>query len=299
MEQGIGHKLKHVAYGVEPSPAVVIHFTCTTQTEAARVWPLRLYGFWHRAAVREAEVAAQAILDRSSDPTSSHELVADAPAPVASTQPPRRRRAVATSSAAGADGGNPRMIALVGGLFGTPLPPMPWASLNAARRVPLPLLMLGHRVAPKCDSPPARITDGRARLAERPRTRDAKPHLHGRAGARADGRHDRQGAPLRPLLLAPADSARRPLRDAHRLLHRAAARHSRRGSRPSRAHVPRAHRSTPCTSSTCRGRSRRARWRRSWRRRRARSASCLSRSLYRPPALRVPAHGVSHHGASC
>ena len=153
LEQGIGHKLKHVAYGVEPSPAVVIHFTCTTQTEAARVWPLRLYGYWHGAAVREAEVAAtRAVLDPSSESPPSGELAADADAQRASTQSAQLARATSSPASAGAAAGasdgarlGPRMIALVDGLPSTPLPPMPWASLNAMHGVVGALASLSGR----------------------------------------------------------------------------------------------------------------------------------------------------------
>jgi hypothetical protein len=142
MEQGIGHKLKHVAYGVSPSPAVIIHFTCTTQTEAARVWPLRLYGYWHAAAVAEAE-AALAKLSRAADGQADKEGGRRLTDNVASI-------AAATTTAAASEGIRApslappaatrvprphRMVALVDGLMERPLPPLSWASLNAYHAV--------------------------------------------------------------------------------------------------------------------------------------------------------------------
>eukprot|EP00966_Prymnesium_polylepis_P225109 5206488-Prymnesium_polylepis.1 len=68
MENGLGLKGKHWLYGATPSPAVIIHYTCTTQTEAARMWPLRLFGQWYSSAV-DAELATAATV-----------MAADAPA---------------------------------------------------------------------------------------------------------------------------------------------------------------------------------------------------------------------------
>lgn len=60
MENGIGHKLKHVAYGATPAPAALLHYTCVQQTESARIWPLRLLGGWRgeEAPSRGGEVVA-------------------------------------------------------------------------------------------------------------------------------------------------------------------------------------------------------------------------------------------------
>ena len=55
MENGLGLKGKHWLYGALQPPAELVHYTCTTQTEAARIWPLRLFGHWHKQAV-DAEV---------------------------------------------------------------------------------------------------------------------------------------------------------------------------------------------------------------------------------------------------
>ena len=48
---GIGHKQKHVLYDARPSPAALLHFVCAEQTQAARAWPMRLFGDWAGPAV--------------------------------------------------------------------------------------------------------------------------------------------------------------------------------------------------------------------------------------------------------
>jgi len=48
LENGLGHKQKHVLYGAAlPPPAAFLHFTCVHQSENARTWPMRLFGHWH------------------------------------------------------------------------------------------------------------------------------------------------------------------------------------------------------------------------------------------------------------
>lgn len=109
MENGLGLKGKAWLYGATPPPAVLIHYTCTTQTEAARIWPLRLFGHWHDAAVR-----------------------ADAPTtPAAATNAPAAAAASApTQPAAPPPTGAPRIIALLGASLSNPLPPTSWVALN-------------------------------------------------------------------------------------------------------------------------------------------------------------------------
>ncbi len=114
MENGLGHKLKHVAYGATPSPTALIHFTCTTQTEAARIWPLRLYGYWHALAVRGAERAALA--------AGAVEVAAAG-------------GGVSSGSGRGAPWPSPRLIALADGTLERPLALLPWATLNAMHGV--------------------------------------------------------------------------------------------------------------------------------------------------------------------
>jgi hypothetical protein len=50
LENGLGHKLKHVRYGASPPPAAFVHFTCVHQSENARAWPMRLFGHWRDQA---------------------------------------------------------------------------------------------------------------------------------------------------------------------------------------------------------------------------------------------------------
>ena len=48
LENGLGHKQKHVLYGAAlPPAAAFLHFTCVHQSENARTWPMRLFGHWH------------------------------------------------------------------------------------------------------------------------------------------------------------------------------------------------------------------------------------------------------------
>ena len=105
MENGLGLKGKHWLYGATPSPAVLIHYTCTTQTEAARIWPLKLFGHWHESAV-SAEVSQAEIVD------------AAAPAaPSSSYSPPKPPTTVS-------------LLALEVGTLRSPLPAVSWSHLN-------------------------------------------------------------------------------------------------------------------------------------------------------------------------
>ena len=110
MENGLGLKGKHWLYGATPPPAVLIHYTCTTQTEAARIWPLRLFGHWHDDAVR-ADAASSYL------PTADEAQATPASTSLAST--------VQTTAAA-----SPRLLALEGGSLSHPLPSDSWAKLN-------------------------------------------------------------------------------------------------------------------------------------------------------------------------
>ena len=105
MENGLGLKGKHWLYGATPSPAVLIHYTCTTQTEAARIWPLKLFGHWHESAV-SAEVSQAELVD------------AAAPAaPSSSYPPPKPPTAVS-------------LLALEVGTLRSPLNGVSWSQLN-------------------------------------------------------------------------------------------------------------------------------------------------------------------------
>lgn len=53
MENGIGHKHKHVQYGANPPVTALVHYTCIKQSENARIWPMRLLGGWHAEYVAE------------------------------------------------------------------------------------------------------------------------------------------------------------------------------------------------------------------------------------------------------
>ena len=111
MENGLGLKGKHWQYGATPSPAVLVHYTCTTQTEAARVWPLRLFGHWHEVAVN------------ADAPTGLAAAVAAGGA-AAATAPPAAKPP-------------PQLLALVDGTLANPLPATgtSWARLNALHAV--------------------------------------------------------------------------------------------------------------------------------------------------------------------
>ena len=119
LENGLGHKQKHVLYGAGAAalpPAAFLHFTCVHQSENARTWPMRLFGHWHAtpawpqpptpraAAASLSSGAARDLLDKENAALEGSR--GDAP------------RAA-------------RLLALEGGTLEAPLPPLPWAQLNA------------------------------------------------------------------------------------------------------------------------------------------------------------------------
>ena len=117
LENGLGHKQKHVLYGAGAAAlpaAAFLHFTCVHQSENARTWPMRLFGHWH--------------------------------AKPAWPRPPTPRAAAASLSSGALEGSGGaagrvavggdapragRLLALEGGTLEAPLPPLPWAQLNA------------------------------------------------------------------------------------------------------------------------------------------------------------------------
>lgn len=115
MENGLGLKGKHWLYGATPPPAVLIHYTCTTQTEAARIWPLRLFGHWHAAAVH-------------ADANLPEEVVTP------SAQRGRRSAVLSSPTASAAPGSSAsapiRLLALEGASLESPLSPGTWGALN-------------------------------------------------------------------------------------------------------------------------------------------------------------------------
>lgn len=136
MENGLGLKGKHWLYGATPPPAELVHYTCTTQTEAARIWPLRLFGHWHAAAVDaevpppSSSVGAAAIVGTTRATSTSTNA-----APTDTTASPRPTAAA------------PPLLALEGGTFATPLPPHSWGRLNVAHAMLGALSALSGRQA--------------------------------------------------------------------------------------------------------------------------------------------------------
>ena len=104
LEQGFGLKGKHWLYGATPPPTAIVHYTCTTQTEDARIWPLRLFGSWHAQAV-EAELGSTA-------------------------QASTAASAIAWPGEAARHRARPRLIALADATYENPLPARSWARLN-------------------------------------------------------------------------------------------------------------------------------------------------------------------------
>jgi len=148
MENGIGHKGKHWLYGATPTPALLVHYTCTTQTEAARAWPLRLFGHWHEAAV--SREAGAAVMDAGA--TGGEGETDDIAARGASSHLGRAVAAVAPHAMVPPPPPQqpPRLLALVDGTLAHPLPPLAWGTLNAIHAVLGALASLSGRtlVAP-------------------------------------------------------------------------------------------------------------------------------------------------------
>ena len=201
MENGFGLKGKHWLYGADPPPAVTVHYTCTTQTEAARIWPLVLFGAnWHEAAVR-AEVGSPTRL--APEPRAmDRDAVARAAAAAAAATAAAASAAPENSRVQAADALNPlpsvprRLLALYDGTYLNPLPSRSWARLNTVHAVLGGLAALSGRilVAPVTN---CTATEGRRTLGAEPRRtrrKDVKPepglssrcfwHVHTRYGVR-------------------------------------------------------------------------------------------------------------------
>ena len=116
-DNSLGHRYKHWLYGAAPRPWLMLHLVCVASGEHSRILPMRLFGAWHEEAV-----------------------AAELPPELARTAPRRRP-----------------LLALARGSYAAPLPPRPWARLNA-----LHALLGGLAVLSK------RTRVSRARLASLP-----------------------------------------------------------------------------------------------------------------------------------
>jgi hypothetical protein len=136
MENGLGLKGKAWQYGATPPPAELVHYTCTTQTEAARIWPLRLFGHWHAHAVQTELDSAQRTttttqLAASAAPATANAAAA-APVVPAATAAASSTAAAAALAASSAPPPAPpvRLLALAEGMLAHPLAADSWARLN-------------------------------------------------------------------------------------------------------------------------------------------------------------------------
>ena len=177
MENGIGHKGKHWLYGATPPPALLVHYTCTTQTEAARAWPLRLFGHWHEAAV--SREAGAAVMDAGA--TGGEGVADDVAARGASTQFGGPVAAVAPHAMVPPPPPPPPrwLLALVDGTLAHPLPPLAWGTLNAIHAVLGALASLSGRtlVAPAINC--TGVADRKKIEAPEMRRRPGQPKARG------------------------------------------------------------------------------------------------------------------------
>ena len=196
MENGFGLKGKHWMYGARTSPAVNIHYTCTAQTEVARIWPLVLFGQYDEAAVRAevgsptpaaiepsalesgavARAAAFAATVEAADAAASAKAASQAPlsATSASTTASTASTATATSSSTAPR----RLLALEIGSYANPLPPHSWARLNLVHAALGGLASLSGRVlvapATNCSASMGRRNLAEERRPNKRRLRRAK-----------------------------------------------------------------------------------------------------------------------------